>query len=139
MKMKAKYSLSLLVASAALLALSVPVHASTMDNRIESSAKKSYVFKTHLKGDDINIKSKDGPVALNETVSEESHNQENHEGMKAKQQHKENRERAKAKQQHLQQLKENRERMKAEQQHKENHERMKTEQQHKENHEGEGK
>ena len=92
MKMKAKYSLSLLVASAALLALSVPVHASTMDNRIESSAKKSYVFKTYLKGDDINIKSKDGPVALNETVSEESHNQENHEGMKAKQQHKENHE-----------------------------------------------
>ena len=139
MKMKAKYSLSLLVASAALLALSVPVHASTIDNRIESSAKKSYVFKTYLKGDDINIKSKDGPVALNETVSEESHNQENHEGMKAKQQHKENRERAKAKQQHLQQLKENRERMKAKQQHKENHEGVKTEQQHKENHEGEGK
>jgi osmotically-inducible protein OsmY len=73
MKIKAKYSLSLLMALVALLALSVPVHASTMDNRIESSAKKSYVFKTYLKGDDINIKSKDGAVALTGTVSEESH------------------------------------------------------------------
>ena len=73
MKIKAKYSISLLMALVALLALSVPVHASTMDNRIESSAKKSYVFKTYLKGDDINIKSKDGAVALTGTVSEESH------------------------------------------------------------------
>ena len=44
-----------------------------MDNRIESSAKKSYVFKTYLKGDDIKIQSKDGVVSLTGTVSEESH------------------------------------------------------------------
>jgi Predicted periplasmic or secreted lipoprotein len=51
----------------------VPVHASKMDSRIESSAMKSYVFKTYLKGDDIKIQSKNGAVALTGTVSEESH------------------------------------------------------------------
>jgi osmotically-inducible protein OsmY len=44
-----------------------------MDSRIESSAKKSYVFKTYLKEDDIKIESKNGVVALTGTVSEESH------------------------------------------------------------------
>jgi hyperosmotically inducible protein len=73
MKIKAKYSLSLFVAAVALLAFSVPVHASKIDDRIESSAKKSYVFKTYLKGDDIKIQSKGGVVALTGTVSEESH------------------------------------------------------------------
>ena len=73
MKMKAIYSVSLMVAAVALLVISVPVHASKMDDRIESSAKKSYVFKTYLKGDDIKIKSKDGVVTLTGTVSEESH------------------------------------------------------------------
>ncbi|MFH1976085.1 MAG: BON domain-containing protein [Pseudomonadota bacterium] len=43
------------------------------DDRIESSAKQSYVFKTYLKGDDIKIQSKDGVVSLTGTVSEESH------------------------------------------------------------------
>ncbi|MCX5884778.1 MAG: BON domain-containing protein [Proteobacteria bacterium] len=44
-----------------------------MDNRIESSARKSYVFKTYLTGDDIKIQSKDGVVSLTGTVSEEFH------------------------------------------------------------------
>ncbi len=44
-----------------------------MDDRIESSAKKSYVFKTYLKGDDIKIQSKDGAVTLTGTVAEEFH------------------------------------------------------------------
>jgi osmotically-inducible protein OsmY len=44
-----------------------------MDDGIESSAKKSYVFKTYLKSDDIKIQSKDGVVSLTGTVSEESH------------------------------------------------------------------
>jgi osmotically-inducible protein OsmY len=60
-------------AAAALLALSVTAIASKTDDRIESSAKKSYVFETYLKGDDINIQSKDGAVTLTGTVSEESH------------------------------------------------------------------
>lgn len=70
--MKAKYSISIMVAAVALLALSAPVHASEMDDRIESSAKDSYVFKTYLKGDDIKITSKDGAVTLTGIVSEES-------------------------------------------------------------------
>ena len=57
----------------ALLMLSMPVQASKMDNSIESSAKKSYVFQTYLKADDIKVKSEDGVVSLTGTVSEESH------------------------------------------------------------------
>jgi hyperosmotically inducible periplasmic protein len=71
--MKKICSISLMVAVVALLIVSVPVHASKMDSSIESSAKKSYVFKTYLKTDDIKIKSKDGAVTLTGTVSEESH------------------------------------------------------------------
>ena len=71
--MKAIYSISIMVAVVALLAISVPVHASKMDDRIESTAKKSYVFKTYLQADDIKIKSTDGAVSLTGTVSEESH------------------------------------------------------------------
>jgi osmotically-inducible protein OsmY len=62
-----------MVAAVALLVNSVPVYASKTDDRIESSAKKSYVFKTYLKNDDIKIQSKDGAVTLTGNVSEESH------------------------------------------------------------------
>jgi osmotically-inducible protein OsmY len=62
----------MMVAAMALLALSMPVYASK-DSRIESSAKKSHVFMTYLKADDITIQSKDGAVTLTGTVSEESH------------------------------------------------------------------
>jgi len=71
--MKKICSISIVVAVVALLIVSVPVHASKMDSSIESSAKKSYVFKTYLKTDDIKIQSKDGAVTLTGTVSEESH------------------------------------------------------------------
>jgi len=70
--MKATCSVSIMVAAVALLALCAPAHASEMDDRIESSARDSYVFKTYLKGDDINIKSNDGAVTLTGIVSEES-------------------------------------------------------------------
>jgi hyperosmotically inducible periplasmic protein len=73
MKIKAKYSIALMVAAVVLLVISVPVHASKMDDSIESSAKKSYVFKTYLKSDDIKVQSKDGVVVLTGTVSEEHH------------------------------------------------------------------
>ena len=69
---KAIYLNSLLVAAVALLALSMPVRASEMDDRIESSARNSYVFKTYFKGDDIKIQSKDGAVILTGVVSQES-------------------------------------------------------------------
>ncbi len=72
--MKRMYRLVvMMLAAVALLVVSVPVDASKMDSNIESSAKKSYVFKTYLKGDDIKIQSKDGAVTLTGTVSEESH------------------------------------------------------------------
>ena len=58
---------------AVMLMLNMPVQASQMDNRIESSAKKSYVFKTYLQNDDIKVQSEDGAVTLTGTVSEESH------------------------------------------------------------------
>jgi hyperosmotically inducible periplasmic protein len=70
--MKVTYSISLMVAAVALLAISMPVRASEMDDRIESSARNSYVFKTYLKGDDIKIQSNDGAVILTGVVSEES-------------------------------------------------------------------
>ena len=71
--MKAEHSISIMVAAAALLALSVPVHASNMDSRIELAAKQSYVFKTYLQGDDIKIHSSDGVVTLTGIVSENFH------------------------------------------------------------------
>jgi osmotically-inducible protein OsmY len=73
MKIKAMYSVALLVAAVALLAISAPVNASKMDDRIESSAKTSHVFKTYLKDDDIKVQSRDGAVTLSGIVSEESH------------------------------------------------------------------
>ncbi|MCL7489483.1 MAG: BON domain-containing protein [Desulfobulbaceae bacterium] len=70
---KVIYTLSLLVAAFALLVITVPVMASETDDRIESAAKNSYVFKTYFKDDAVNIESKDGVVTLTGTVSEESH------------------------------------------------------------------
>lgn len=71
--MKALYSAALMVTAAALLALGVPAYATKTDDQIKSSAKKSYVFKTYLKDDDIKIQSKDGVVSLTGTVSGEHH------------------------------------------------------------------
>ena len=71
--MKIKYSVSLIVAVICLLAISISAHASKQDDRIESSAKNSHVFKTYLKGDDVKIQSRDSVVTLTGTVSEESH------------------------------------------------------------------
>ncbi len=50
-----------------------PLYASGMDERIESTAKESYVFKTFLKDDGITIQSKDGVATLTGTVSDKSH------------------------------------------------------------------
>jgi len=70
---KILYSVALTVVAMSLLMLGVPAYATKTDDRIESSARKSYVFKTYLKGDDIKIDSKNGAVTLTGTVSEESH------------------------------------------------------------------
>ena len=71
--MKTICRLVFMVAIAALLATSVPVCASEMDDRIESSVGKSYAFKTYLKDDHIKVESRDGAVRLTGTVSEEFH------------------------------------------------------------------
>jgi osmotically-inducible protein OsmY len=72
-QINAMYYVVLIVAVITLLVTSVPVRASEMDDRIELSIKKSYVFKTYLKGDDIKIQSVDGVVILTGIVSEEYH------------------------------------------------------------------
>jgi hyperosmotically inducible protein len=69
--MKAIHSAVLTAATFVLLMISVPAHASSTDDGIESSARKCYVFKTYLKDDDIKIQSKDGAVTLTGTVAEE--------------------------------------------------------------------
>jgi len=60
----------MMLAIVSLLMTSVAVRASEMDNRIESSAKNSYVFKTFLQGDDIKIQSRDGAVILTGIVAD---------------------------------------------------------------------
>jgi osmotically-inducible protein OsmY len=53
--------------------------ATETDDRIESSAKDSYVFKKYLKEDDIKVKSENGAVTLSGSVTEESHKSLAHE------------------------------------------------------------
>jgi len=71
--MKSTYSLALLAATSALLVTSASLRASETDDRIESAAKNSYVFKTYLKDDSIKTVSKSGAVTLTGTVAEASH------------------------------------------------------------------
>jgi hyperosmotically inducible periplasmic protein len=70
--MKSTYSLALM-ATSILLVSTAPLRASETDDRIESSAKKSYVFKTYLADDSIKTESKNGAVTLTGTVAEASH------------------------------------------------------------------
>ena len=50
-------SVSALIAATALLVTSLPFRATDTDDRIESSAKATYIFQTYLKGDDIKFES----------------------------------------------------------------------------------
>jgi hyperosmotically inducible periplasmic protein len=63
----------ILIAASTLLFAGAPLRASQTDSRIESSAKKSYVFKHYLTDDSIKIESKNGAVTLTGTVAEDSH------------------------------------------------------------------
>jgi osmotically-inducible protein OsmY len=63
----------ILIAASAVLLAGAPLRASETDDRIESSAKKSYVFKHYLTDDSIKIESKNGAVTLTGTVAEDSH------------------------------------------------------------------
>jgi hyperosmotically inducible protein len=71
--MKSTHSLALLLATGTLFVSSVSLFANETDDRIEASAKKSYVFKTYLKDDSIKTESKNGVVTLSGMVAEESH------------------------------------------------------------------
>ncbi|MDD2466992.1 MAG: BON domain-containing protein [Desulfobulbus sp.] len=70
---KAVYSTVLMATASALLLFSAPVYASTTDDRIESSARDSYIFKNYLNNDAIKITSKEGVVTLTGNVTEEPH------------------------------------------------------------------
>jgi len=61
------------IAAAVLFVTAVPLFASDTDDKIESSFKKSYVYKTYLKDEHIAIDSKDGAVTLSGDVLDESH------------------------------------------------------------------
>ena len=71
--MRVIYPLALVVAVAALVGSSTPLRASETDDRIESSFKKTYVYKTYLKDEHIKISSKDGAVTLTGDVYNETH------------------------------------------------------------------
>jgi hyperosmotically inducible periplasmic protein len=70
--MKKIYPLALIVATGTMLVTCTSLLASDTDDRIESSAKNSYVFKTYLKDDSIKTESKDGAVVLTGTVADDS-------------------------------------------------------------------
>lgn len=61
------------VAAATLIAFSTSAFASDTDDRIESSFKKSFVYKTYLKDENIKITSKDGIVTLSGDVLYDAH------------------------------------------------------------------
>jgi osmotically-inducible protein OsmY len=71
--MKTNYQRIFMVTAIALLVASTPLQASETDDRIESSAKESYVFKTYLKNDAVKVQSEDGIVTLSGTVDQDSH------------------------------------------------------------------
>ena len=71
--MKKSLTFILMASLVSLFLITVSVFATETDNRIESSAKDTYVFKTYLKGDDIKFESKEGAVTLTGTVSGDSH------------------------------------------------------------------
>jgi osmotically-inducible protein OsmY len=72
--MKLTHPARMIMAVVAVLGASSVLLATQMNDRVESSARKSYVFITYLNGDDISIKTtNDSIVTLTGTVSEWSH------------------------------------------------------------------
>jgi hyperosmotically inducible protein len=70
--MNIKYSLTLGTAAVAMVAAAPLAHANRTDERIETAAKNTYVFKTYLRDDTIHVNSKDGVVTLTGTVADGS-------------------------------------------------------------------
>src|SRR5580704_8871577 len=71
--MKSMFPLTLAAVVSTMLISSPPARAADTDSRIESSAAKTYVFKTYLKDDSIKTQSRDGIVTLTGTVADVSH------------------------------------------------------------------
>ena len=71
--MKTHLPLTLATIVSTLFISSATLRASDMDSRIESSAAKTYVFKTYLKDDSIKTESKNGVVTLTGTVAVDAH------------------------------------------------------------------
>lgn len=61
------------MAAAVFISTTIPLFASETDDKIESSFKNSYVYKTYLKDEHIAINSKDGAVTLSGDVLDETH------------------------------------------------------------------
>ncbi|WP_202968814.1 BON domain-containing protein [Sulfurospirillum halorespirans] len=68
-----KYSFIAAAIVAVILSTSISAYASDMDDQIESSFKKSFVFKTYLKDEHIKIASKEGVVTLSGEVFDDAH------------------------------------------------------------------
>ena len=71
MKVIHRWTIVAVVASS--LAAMTVVRAADTDDRIEATAKKTYVFRTQLTNDSIHVESKNGVVILTGTASSESH------------------------------------------------------------------
>ena len=71
MKLKAVVPLALAVA--AILMNIAPLSAADSDSQIASAFHKTYVYKTYLKGDAIDLNVNNGVVTLTGTVADESH------------------------------------------------------------------
>lgn len=67
------YSFVLAAIVAVILMMSISAYASDLDDSIETSFKKSYVYKNYLKDEHIKISSKDGVVTLSGEVFEDMH------------------------------------------------------------------
>ena len=73
MKTKQNGIFAALIASTLLLGTNLSLRASETDDRIVTTAKNSYVFKTYLKGDSVKAESNNGVVTLTGEVSSDSH------------------------------------------------------------------
>ena len=71
--MKTIHPLTLATIVSTMFITTAPLRAADTDDRIESAATKSYVFKTYLKDDAIKVESKDGVVTLTGSVADNAH------------------------------------------------------------------